>query len=105
MFCGTFDAVGASLTFDDGRLRIERHGRLQKLVESVAQITFCAAEAQRVGKNVVYVTERAVFELADGGVWLKAIAAGVDLQRDVLDRMGFRPQLAERIETFVPSTV
>ena len=105
VFCGTFDAVGASLTFDEGRLSIERHGRLQKLVESVAQITFCAAEAQRVGKNVVYVTERAVFELADGGVWLKAIAAGVDLQRDVLDRMGFRPQLAERIETFVPSTV
>ncbi len=104
VFCGAFDAIGASLTIDDGRLRIERHGKLQKLVESVAQITFCAAEAQRAGKNVVYVTERAVFELVEGGVRLQAIAAGVDLQKDVLNRMGFRPLLAERIETFGQSS-
>ena len=47
------------------------------------------------GQQVIYVTERAVFELTPSGVRLTEIAPGVDLQQDVLGRMGFIPLMPE----------
>jgi propionate CoA-transferase len=43
----------------------------------------------------VFVTERAVFRVADGALELFEIAPGIDLERDVLDHMAFRPRLAD----------
>jgi len=91
VFCGTFEAKGARLATGDGHCRIERHGEIRKLVRAVDQITFSGVQALRQGQDVVYVTERAVFRLTPEGVALVEIAPGVDLARDVLDRMEFRP--------------
>ena len=93
VFCGTFDTGGTKLETGDGRMRVVTHGRIAKLVETVDQITFSGAQALVRGQHVVYVTERAVFELRDDGVHLLEIAPGVDLQDDVLDRMGFVPRM------------
>ena len=93
VFCGTFDTGGTKLETGDGRMRVVTHGRIAKLVETVDQITFSGAQALVRGQHVVYVTERAVFELRDDGVHLLEIAPGVDLQVDVLDRMGFVPRM------------
>jgi len=91
VFCGTFDTKGTQITTGDGRLRIDRHGNVVKLVRRVDQITFSGPQALRQGQEIVYVTERAVFRLTREGVALTEIAPGVDLTRDVLERMAFRP--------------
>ena len=93
VFCGTFDTGGARLETGDGTLRVTAHGRIAKLVETVDQITFSGPQACVQGQHVVYVTERAVFELREDGVHLVEIAPGVDLQGDILDRMGFIPHM------------
>lgn len=62
-----------------------------KFVARVEHRTFSGREALRRGQDVLYVTERAVFGLHADGVALLEIAPGLDLQRDVLDRMGFAP--------------
>jgi propionate CoA-transferase len=63
------------------------------LVDEVAQITFSGPQALAQRQRVIYITERAVFKLTMGGVELIEIAPGVDVQGDVLDRMGFAPQI------------
>jgi len=91
VFCGTFDAQGSRIAWADGRLSIVTPGRVRKFVERVERITFSGDYARRGGQEVLYVTERAVLRLDPGGVSLVEIAPGLDLDRDVLRHMGFRP--------------
>jgi propionate CoA-transferase len=95
VFCGTFETKGVELATGDGRLHITRHGDVRKMVQHVDQITFAGPQALRQGQQIVYVTERAVFRLTDTGIALVEIAPGVDLMRDVLDRMAFVPVMAQ----------
>ena len=95
VFCGTFDAKGAEYETGDGALRIVRHGEVRKLVDAVQQITFSGSEALRAGHQAVYVTERAVFRLTPVGMVLAEVAPGVDVRRDVLERMDFAPLLPQ----------
>jgi len=92
VFCGAFEAKGLDVDVaSDGALRIVRAGELKKLVKKVEHITFSGAQAKDNGQQVIYVTERAVFRLDDDGVALIEVAKGIDINRDVLDRMGFSP--------------
>jgi propionate CoA-transferase len=91
VFCGTFDAKGAEYASGDGRLCILRHGEVRKFLDQVQQITFSGSEALRAGHETLYVTERAVFLLTQDGMVLVEVAPGVDVRRDVLERMDFAP--------------
>jgi acyl CoA:acetate/3-ketoacid CoA transferase len=93
VFCGTFDTKGTELRLGDGQLRVVRSGDISKLVQRVEQITFSGKVSRQRGQEVVYVTERAVFQLGDDGLVLKELAPGVDVRRDVLERMQFAPQI------------
>lgn len=92
VFCGTFEAKGLDVAqSENGRLSIMKAGEVPKVVDQVAHVTFSGAQALTNGQTVFYVTERAVFRLDPDGVALIEVAEGVDLHRDVLDRMGFKP--------------
>jgi propionate CoA-transferase len=102
IFCGTFTAKGLACTIGDGLLRIDKEGAIPKFVEQVDQITFSGAYARRGAQTILYVTERAVFRLTADGLLLQEVAPGVDIERDILAHMGFRPCLPTVIELMDP---
>ncbi|WP_434034869.1 acyl CoA:acetate/3-ketoacid CoA transferase [Cupriavidus sp. a3] len=91
VFCGTFDAKGSQVNIENGQVQVQQHGRIRKLVNEVSQVTFSGQQALSRGQRVLYVTERATFELKAEGVELIELAPGVNLQRDVLSQMDFAP--------------
>lgn len=99
VFCGTFTTKGLECRIDEGKLTIMREGTIPKFVNQVDQITFSGTYARSRGQKVLYVTERAVFELTVEGVALKEIAPGVELQRDILAHCGFRPIIPDTLKT------
>jgi len=92
IFCCTLRAGDLRVTATNGRLRIEQEGTHPKFVRRLQQLCFHGPTAFARGQDVLYVTERAVFQLTSAGLSLKEVAPGVDVQRDVLARMEFLPQ-------------
>ena len=103
VFCGTFTAKGLKTEVKDHQLHIIQEGQIKKFVGDVDQITFSGKYACQTGQPVLYVTERAVFRLENGGMTLTEIAPGIDLERDILAHMDFRPEIAADLKTMDPS--
>jgi propionate CoA-transferase len=101
-FVGTLTAQGLRLDISEGGVRVEQEGGLHKFVPRVREVSFSGRLARERGQQVRYITDRAVFELADDGVVLIEVAPGIDVERDVLERMGFRPRVAEDLRTTDP---
>jgi propionate CoA-transferase len=91
VFLGTFTARGLEISLADGKLRIDSEGTARKFVREVEHRTFSGPYAAQAGKQVLYVTERCVLQLTRDGMELIEIAPGVDLRRDILERMDFEP--------------
>ena len=90
-FAGTFTAGGFKAEIGDGRLHILAEGRAPKFINAVEQITFSGSYAADAGQSVLYVTERCVFRRTAEGMELAEVAPGIDIERDILAHMGFRP--------------
>lgn len=95
VFAGTFTAGGFQAAVGDGSIRIGQEGRAVKFREAVEQVTFSGARAARLRQPVLYVTERCVFELTREGLVLTEVAPGIDVERDILANMAFRPVIGE----------
>jgi propionate CoA-transferase len=102
-FLGTFTSGGLQIACDDGQLQIIREGKIAKFVERVEHLTFSGDYAIERGQKILYITERAVFELDRMGLQLIEIAPGIDLQRDVLAHMGFTPLIADPLASMDPA--
>ena len=91
VFVGTFGAGRQKVGARDGRLVIDEDAKSRKFVAEVEHVTFSGAYAGRRGQNALYVTERGVFALRAEGLELVEVAPGVDIERDILARMDFKP--------------
>ncbi len=93
VFAGTFTAGGLKVAIEDGKLRIVQEGRAKKFVQHVEQVTFSGKYAAQKAQPVLYVTERCVFQLTDHGLELIEVAPGIDIERDILPHMAFKPHI------------
>jgi propionate CoA-transferase len=93
VFAGTFTAGGLEVAIEDGKLRIIKEGRAKKFVKQVEQVTFSGQYAAEKQQPVLYVTERCVFQLTDHGLELIEVAPGIDIERDILPHMAFKPHI------------
>ena len=91
--------LGVKLQTGDGQMRVLAQGAVKKLVRQVDQITFSGPQSLVRQQQVLYLTERASFRLTQQGVEVFEIAPGIDLQRDVLDQMEFKPLIAADLKT------
>ena len=84
-------------------MRVIHQGQVNKLVANVAQITYSGPQGTVRGQTVLYLTERGSFRLTPQGVELFEVAPGIDVQRDILDAMDFKPLIAPDLRTMDPS--
>jgi propionate CoA-transferase len=102
IFVGTFTAGGLKVEIANGEMKILQEGCNRKFLEAVEQITFSGSYANSQAKEVLYITERCVFKLVESGLELIEIAPGIDLQKDILDHMDFKP-LVRNVKPMCPA--
>ena len=97
VFSGNFNA-GAKMVLKDGRLVIEKEGRIAKFVSKVDQVSFSGLRARAQGQDITYVTERCVIRLAEDGLVITEVAAGLDIKRDILDQAATKLRVATQVK-------
>ena len=99
VFMGSLTAKGLEVRAAAGKLEILREGAVRKVVAKVEHLSFNGAHTGRRGTKVIYLTERAVFELRAGRLTLTEIAPGVDLERQVLRQLAAPVPVAPDLKT------
>ncbi|MBS7009388.1 acyl CoA:acetate/3-ketoacid CoA transferase [Anaerostipes sp.] len=98
VLCGTLRAGGLKTQVGDGRISIISEGKFEKMIPECSEITFSGEQALKQGQEVIFITERAVFRLTEDGVMLTETAPGIDIQKDVIDQMGFEPIISDDVK-------
>jgi propionate CoA-transferase len=99
VFGGTLTAGDLDIGWEDGRTVIRKEGRHRKFVPKLEQVCYSAAIGRSRGQVTLFVTERAVFRIGGDGLELVEVAPGIDVERDVIAQMGFRPRVAAHLAT------
>ena len=99
VFVGTFTAGGLEIAVEDGMLRIVREGSVKKFVDTVEHRTYAGRFAWARGQSALYVTERCVLRLSSEGIELIEVAPGIDVERDIMAQMDFRPAQSPGLTT------
>lgn len=89
VFCGAFTAGGLEIASGDGKLIILKEGSIKKFTKKVQELDFNAHYSAKNKKQIMYITERAVFELINGSMTLTEFAPGIDIKKDILNRADF----------------
>lgn len=83
----------------DGKMHIEKEGKIKKLVKACEQITFSGRRAVMQGQDITYVTERCVMKLTPEGIVVTEIAPGISLQDHILDQAEFPLLVSPKLKT------
>ena len=102
VFNGTLTAGGLDISWEKGKTVIRNEGKHQKFVPKLEQICYSGSLARQRGQTALFVTERAVFSLGKDGLELIEIAPGLDVERDVIAHMGFRPSISTSLKIMLP---
>ncbi len=94
IFMGRFTAGKSKFSLHNNQLVIESEGDLIKFVYKAYRVLFSGKQAYQGRKNILYVTERGVFRLAEECIELVEIAPGVDLKKNILQKMEFMPSVS-----------
>lgn len=98
VFCGAFSAK-ANVMVNENGLEINNPGKIIKFLKKVEQVTFNGKQSFKKGQHVLYCTERALFRLGEHGIELMEIAPGIDLEKDILAMMEFKPSINPNLKT------
>ena len=102
VFGGTLTAGDLDVAWERGRTIIRNEGKHRKFVPELEQICYSASMGRERGQVALFVTERAVFRVGAEGLELIEIAPGLDVERDVIARMSFRPRVARDLRPMDP---
>ena len=98
VFVGSFTAKGLEVTRNENTITIEKEGSISKAVTDVSQITFSPCMMEEKDQEIMIVTERCVFSVINNEVTITEIADGINLDRDILSHMPFKPVIADPIK-------
>jgi propionate CoA-transferase len=98
IYLGTFTAGGLKVEAKDKKLNIASEGKFKKFKNQVEQITFSGKIASQMNKEILYITERAVFSLSREGLVLEEIAPGISPEKDIFPYMEFMPLISENLK-------
>lgn len=91
IFIDTFTAKG---------LKVE----IKKFKKQISQITYASKYSKKIKQEVLYITERAVFKVNDEGLLtLTEVAPGIDIEKDIINQMEFRPIISENLKLMNPN--
>lgn len=97
-FAFSFTSGKSDIAVEDGKLIIRKDGSAGKFIKTCEHITFSSQFAQDTNQTVLFITERCVFQLKDKRLILTEIAPGIDLRKDILDLMGFMPEISPELK-------
>ena len=93
VFCMSFNTKGLVVSQKKGVVTIEQEGTISKFVDKVKSVSFSAKRAIENGQKVLYVTERGVFRLTPKGLKLIEVYPGIDMKKDILDKIPFEVEV------------
>lgn len=97
-FAGEFTAGERRIEVTGNTLRIVKDGSVSKFVKKVYRVVYSGSYGIRKRQKVLFVTERAVFRLGEEGVELIEVAPDIDIEKDILTKMEFKPKIPSNIE-------
>ncbi|MGL5356512.1 MAG: acyl CoA:acetate/3-ketoacid CoA transferase [Cetobacterium sp.] len=98
VFCFPFSGGGNIIDFKDAKLSVIKEGKYQKFCTHVDEISASGEFAMDTKQEVLYITERCVFQLTKNGLMIIEIAPGLDLEKDIISLMPFKPIISENLK-------
>lgn len=93
VFCGTLTSGGVRHYVENGKITILKEGANKRFVKKTGWISINCKDLVQMGREVLFITERAVFKLTKEALLLTEIAPGIDIGRDVISQMEYTPSI------------